>query len=255
MCRIGIIATHNIPDTPNLNIGEYIGERDKNENYLSLLYRLHKDLSYLYPFWGKCNVRNKCTEVVPTNLKDFIYLQDKYRLTKRIFIPKSVTNNLVQFKTPKLYDISCGVELFDDKIIKPVIEYPLQVKKGIIFVIPAYTDPISRGKSIDNALDMYSLNKDASPVFITLGGMLPSNRVETCKLSQRYLIRRKIPGKIIIPHSNNNTIKGALEVISTLGISNDNTIVYLSIKSSEMHRYLSQSRKTQKPFKMFFIDF
>lgn len=254
-CRIGIIAKPNISNIPYLNIGEYIGDKDN----ITLLYQLHTDLSYLYPFWGISIPENGRTEIVPTNIKDFIYLQNKYNLTKEIFISKEVEDKLIQFNAPQLYDISCGVKLFDHSVNKRVIRDKIRYKpsnKNIIFVIPDYQNPMNRGKSIETSLNKYfSSFYDREPFFIVLGDTINPNKIETWKLSKRYLIKRGVSSDCICTtECSENIIKSICEIIPFI-TSNEDIIIYLSVRSLDMSKYLIQSRNINKKLNVYFINF
>lgn len=252
-CRIGLVAKHNIQNTPDLNLGEYIG--DKNDT--QLLYGLHEELSYLYPFWGIPKKKGKITEITPTNISDFIYLQDKYCLTKKIFLAGRITNNIVLFEPPKLYDLSCGVELFEDRVIKTVVHRTLSSNNLLIFVIPPYNNPLCRGLSIDTCLEMYQENSLCKALFIVVGGKVKPNLTETWKLSQRYLIKRGISNSDIVKTRlfNDNIIKTVLGLIPDMTSRNHNVKVYVSVKSKDMNKYLLQSRVVKKDIRIFFLGF
>lgn len=256
--RIGIIAKPNISNISKdeyLIIGEYIGDK----NNIDLLYQLYKDLTYLYPFWG-ISVRNsRYTEIIPTNIKDFIYLQNKYNLTKKIFIPKEVKSKLIQFNTPQLYNISCGVKLFEYSGSDRVLPHKIQQtpsNKSIIFVIPDYRNPINRGKSIDRCLNLYASSfHDREIFFIVLGGTTNPNRIDTWKLSKRYLIKRGVSNDCICTSlCSKNSIKSICEIIPFI-TSNEDIKIYLSVRSSDINNYLIQSRNTNKKFNIYFINF
>lgn len=252
LCRIGVIAQHNIPDTPPLNLGEYIGDKDD----IQKLYGLCIELSYLYPFWGISKINGKCTDIIPTNIKDFIYLQDKYSLTKRIFIPKCVNTKVIRFKEPELYDISCNIQLFNKASPKPIIKYTPSAKETIIFIVPPYDNSTLRGQSIDMCIELYSNNLNHTALFILMGGIAKPNTIELWKLSQRYLIKRGVPNNAIISINNDkNIIKSIASIIPMITNKDDVFKVYMSVKSCEMHKYLLQCRQTSKTFKVFFIDF
>lgn len=260
--RIGIIAKPNISNISRdeyLIIGEYIGDK----NNIDILYKLYKDLTYLYPFWGMVvTARNGCTEIVPTNIKDFIYLQNKYNLTKKIFIPKSrLKSKSIQFNTPQLYNISCGVKLFEDSAMHHrVLSHKIQQtpsNKSIIFVIPDYQNPINRGKSIDNSLNLYlSSFQDRELFFIVFGDTTNPNKIDTWKLSKRYLIKRGVSNDCICTYSvcSKNIIKSICEIIPFI-TSNEDIKIYLSVRSSDINNYLIQSRNTNKKFNIYFINF
>ena len=258
--RIGIIAKPNISNISKdeyLIIGEYIGDK----NNIDLLYQLYKDLTYLYPFWGISVHHNGYTEIIPTNIKDFIYLQNKYNLTKKIFIPKSrLKSKLIQFNTPQLYNISCGVKLFEDSVIhRRVLSHKIQQtpsNKSIIFVIPDYRNPINRGKSIDKSLNLYASSfHDRELFFIVLGNATSPNKIDTWKLSKRYLIKKGVSNDCICTSlCSKNIIKSICEIIPFI-TSNEDIKIYLSVRSSDINNYLIQSRNTNKKFNIYFINF
>jgi hypothetical protein len=256
-CRIGIISKHSIKGIPDLNIGEYIGDKQDKKN-IQMIYNLHVDLSYMYPFYGTSTVKSRCTEITPVNIKDFVYLQDKYNLTKKIFIPKPVEDRIILFQSPKLYDMSCGVELFDHKIEKPITKYTNASNKNIVYIIPPYKDPVSRGKSIDVCLESYQYHLERSILFIVTGGISYPNTIETWKLSQKYLIKRGVSTNIIlnITSDTNDLIKSVIDNVNMLTNKEEDTLIYIAVKGRDMDKYLLQSRKLKnKPYKTFFLNF
>jgi hypothetical protein len=179
-CKIGLIS---IPHDGNIDNCLYLGEvfdkrikKDKN-----ILYELHSNLRFLYPL--KIKVKGGVSS--PDNLEDIREFQTKYKLTRKIYINTSLSDNTYKYTTPQLYDLSCMLPLFSGNIPRSV--YPRATNESTkVFILLPYSSPITRGELVDRCMSMIS--DKTTGLFFAVGKIYGCNHKSTCDLYRRYLL-------------------------------------------------------------------
>lgn len=250
-CKIGLISK---PVTNSeeyfLNLGEIFDKGIRNN--ISILYELHKCLPYICSF----NIKVKNDNIILDNMEDIISLQDRYRLTRKIWLyGYNMRRNTkkIKFLTPELYDISCMVPLFSDKIkhtLCPLggIKDPLR-----IFILFPYKDPTVRGKIIDNCFNVAHNHK---LYFYTMGGVYGSNKNSISKLNKRYLLSRGVKDEDIYvneyDNDNENFDEYIIEALNMIDfiISNKEIFLYIGVETKDMSTVMNHIRKAKKSNKI-----
>jgi hypothetical protein len=185
LCRIGLVAKP-CDSTQNyfINLGEVICKD------ISKLYNLHTDMRFLCAF----KARKEGDIAYLDNIEELLAIQRRYNIVNKITINGVVKKKIMKLLSPELYDITCMVPLFTDKICRSI--KPKGDKNNIvIFILFPYSDPIIRGKIIDNC---FSILGDRESIFYVLGDCHGQNTISTCYLSRRYLLTCEIEDKNII---------------------------------------------------------
>ena len=133
MLKIAMISFPFETEDFYLNLGEIYDSEFKTEKILS---EFNYNLTFLYPFkfYPKKNLIS--------NLEDISFFQNKYKLTKNIYLcGKKINKKKIIFRTPILYDLNNMKKI---KLDNQKIPQFLEIKEKIIIVIP-FLDPIGRG--------------------------------------------------------------------------------------------------------------
>jgi len=195
-CRIGLIShvstyhsTENIKQADlYLVLGE-IFDQDMRANPTTL-YELHQNLKYLSPFKARISTER----VWLNNTEEIFVFQIRYKMTRKVRAinnreKKSFTRD---FTAPQLYDLTCMVPLFTDKVERSIFTQNEEVADMItVFVIFPYQDPILRGQIIDRCFQ--TSVPQGKICFLTVGDLSGSNRVPTCEFSRDYLLSCRVP--------------------------------------------------------------
>lgn len=173
-CRIGLISKPvNNSFLGYINLGEvYINKNVEN------LYSIHTNTQYLTSFIGL--IKNNS---IIDNIEEIYRVQERYKLTRKLYYSGNLSGKLI-FSKPLLYDISCMVPLFSDKIMYIRIRLYDFLKYRVFIVMPI-CDPIICGKALKSCIDM---NNDRKSLFYTMGGKFGNNKKSSCILSKRYLM-------------------------------------------------------------------
>lgn len=231
-CKIGLISkpSNHIHDC-FLNLGE-IFDRSIRED-VKILYELHKNLQYLCHF----NVDINGKDITPDNIEELSNIQNRYKLTKKFWIKGQVENGVMKFFSPELYDLSCMVPLFPDKISRSIYTKSNQIPLHVFILFP-YSDPIIRGKIIDNC---FSINNNKS-FFYVIGGLHGKNTIPTCDLSKRYLLECGVKDDDIICneyHNFSDCILEALNMIKFIIPENIQMKVIVLVQREDMSRVMN----------------
>lgn len=251
-CKIGLISKpFNNSEDCFLNLGEIFDKGIRNN--ISILYELHKCLPYICSF----NIKVKNDIIILDNMEDIISLQDKYKLTRKIWLygynNMRTNTKKIKFLTPELYDISCMVPLFSDKIKRTLcpivgIKNPLR-----IFILFPYKDPTVRGKIIDNCFNIADNHK---LYFYTMGGVYGSNTNSISKLNRRYLLSRGVKDEDIYMNEYDNNedfdecIIEALNMIDFIISNKEIFLLYIGVESKDMSTTMNHIRKAKKSNKI-----
>lgn len=226
MCQWALISWPVKNKTPN-SFYIFLGEvENKDPDILSDFY---KDLQYLYPFYysDKKNIYN---------IEDIVFFRRKYNLTKEITLVGKPNNDIIVFRTPVLYDISCMVPLFNQKKKTCYVE-----KNNTIGITVSTIDPIKRGKMLEQAM-LYGCKN-----FIVFGGIYGSNKNRTSSLATRYLLSCKVPFSQIIKLQEDNGIKSVLNAFDTINFMfTDNIKEVVIVCSSENIQSIAKGIRTWK---------
>lgn len=180
-CKVGLISRpYNVTDDCLINLGEIFDLKIKND--VNLLYELHKNIKYLYPF----QVFIESNKIILDNIEEISAIQSRYKLTRKPIMLGNSRKKRIKFNSPELYDISCMVPLFSDKQSIPKYIENKTSSLSFAFILFPYDDPILRGEIVDSCLN---ISKGEKVYFYILGKIRGMNRVPTCKLSKRYLLK------------------------------------------------------------------
>jgi hypothetical protein len=239
-CKIGVISKSRDKDC-FLNLGEIFDKSIRQD--VNTLYKLHQNLRYFCPF--KATIKGK--NVTPDNIEEISTLQKRYKLTRKIYVSGKIPNGKSKFLSPQLYDISCMVPLFPDKICKTVVQ-----GKGsttFMFILFPYTDPIVRGEIVDNC---FSVVKDNRVCFYTIGGVYGNNTQSTCDLSRRYLLSCGVEDVNINRNQYDEFPDCIIEAMNMIDFLMPDTELkmFLGIQREDMNRVMNHIRLASK-FSMF----
>jgi hypothetical protein len=189
LCRIGLVAKPcDSSQNYFINLGEVSDPIIRED--ISKLYNLHMDMRFLCAF----KAFREGDIAIPDNIEELFAIQKRYNITNKILINGVVEQKIMKLLSPELYDITCMVPLFTDKICRS-IQQKGRKNPIVIFILFPYTDPIIRGKIIDNC---FSILGDRESNFYVLGDRQGQNTISTCYLSRRYLLTCGIEDKDII---------------------------------------------------------
>jgi len=249
-CKIGLISFPvNSQKYYFLNLGEIY---DKNvRRSPSLLYEFHKNLQYFCEFTATIDA----SKVFPDNIEEIKFFQRKYKLTPKIFL-SDVENEFyekMEFSAPQLYDMSCMVPLFSEKISKCVYVDNKATQTKLFIILP-YTDPILRGKIIKNCLKSVV---DTKGYFLTIGNKKGMNRVNSCELDMRYLLSCGVPEKYIMMNEYEEFPDFIAESLNIANMIFYPDTVFIGVSTEEVGKILSCVRILRKEGdiidKLFFI--
>jgi hypothetical protein len=212
MCKTALISWPIDSISPNnfyINLGEMY-DKDFNKD-VTLLSQFNRELRYLYPF--TYSVENKKCY----NSEDFKTFKSKYRLTVGYrLVGKIQSKEIIIFRTPILYDLTCMVPLFNKICYEKIIYNPAH-SRTIYIVVPT-NDPICRGKILDEVIS-------GNPKYIILTGSVSGdNNISTITLMTRYLRRRGVPGDIIIRCNSDKRPTCILDCLEIINIMNLNEL-------------------------------
>lgn len=234
-CKIGLIAKScNSTQDCFLILGEIFDNNIKNN--ITKLYELHYITKYLYPF----NIKQKNNIIIPDNFQEILYIQKTYKLTRILSIIGTGYNK--KFETPQLYDLSCMIPLFKDKIPRNIIKNKQNYQTGLrVIILLPYLNPILRGKIIESSL---SITKQMKTIFYTIGDVKGKNLVPISELSKRYLLSCGINEENIYV-SNYDKKDCIIEAISMLEFFFQNINfqeIILAVSQKDMNKFLSLIR-------------
>ena len=192
-CRIGLISWPIGYLTPRKHSDTYIklGEiYDKKIKNKKSLFEFHNNLRYLYPFKASKNG----DKVTIHNVEDFTVFRLRYKLTFQTSLFNYTSDSdsdyesdeVIKFKSPCLYDLSCMTPLFKEKVKKTLI--PSNDSDHCrVFIVTPYNNPIIRGRILDSCI---SLIKNHNYLFILIGDRYGNNKESSSNLMSRYLSSR-----------------------------------------------------------------
>ena len=235
-CKIGLTAKPLIDGLPRICLGEYFG----NKTDIKHLMELHDNLQYLYPFRGRIIKSDKTRLwVEPTNKEDFAAIQEQYQLTKSCVMENTPVHapNILSFSSPELYDISCGVPLFDYTPRRKKIYISRGDEVKTIFVLAPYDDPILRGKLIDKCVEV-SATCGGGSAFVTFRKFFGGDRVSSGTLSLRYLMKIGVSKEDVFSMEEPEFPRCVDEVLSTLPLMfGEDIVIYFALSVDDMSRY------------------
>ena len=199
MLKIAMISFPFETEDFYLNLGEIYDSEFKTEKILS---EFNYNLTFLYPFkfYPKKNLIS--------NLEDISFFQNKYKLTKNIYLcGKKINKKKIIFRTPILYDLNNMKKI---KLDNQKIPQFLEIKEKIIIVIP-FLDPIGRGILLEHIIEH-------KPSAIILYGDKQGNNIDkTSTLMKRFLLSRNYPKELIIKINETPKLEFILEKIKNSG--------------------------------------
>lgn len=240
-CKIGVVAKKREDESSYIFLGEIFSSEIRQDE--KMLYELHTNLRYLYPF--RC-IYNK-GKILLDNMEDIYSLQDRYKLTKKIYTTEQDNKPVytVKYLRPELYDISCMVPLFSE--IQPRHCIHSQSKQTNIvdnvFIILPYLDPIIRGELVNSCIT--TLN-DEKGMFVCIGGKQGENKMKIGSLVRRYLLSCKVKDEDIIIQEFDEFPDSILEALIILSMIIDKeTRIFFAVDKKEIDivlRYVRISR-------------
>lgn len=236
-CKIGLVSfPTNDKEKYYLNLGEIYDKNIRQD--ISILYELHNNLKYLCGLIVKNKNKDK---VIPTNIEEIITLQMKYKLTPKIYITFLQKSDIelkenVEFSRPELYDISCMVPLFPNSIPKCLYQNNESEHSKLFIILPC-SDPISRGKIIENCIKTIGKSKG---YFLTIGNQIGNNVENSCELNRRYLMSCGVPEDSII---TNNISYFTPECLRQIYIPNN---IFLGVSGKDVGKVLIDVRNLRK---------
>jgi hypothetical protein len=144
MARIGIISKSYI-NSIVLVLGEIF---DNDFKTSTVLFQLHKDLSYLYPFTLIVKNGN-----IIYNKKDFNSYREKYKITSILKINKKINVSKIIFHSPILVNLDNMENLFSFNSIP----YTLNNIKPIIGIMLPIYNSIDRGNVLEQILKSFTM--------------------------------------------------------------------------------------------------
>lgn len=234
-CKIALISwpvKNTSPKDGYINLGEIYDKNIKNNK--SILQKMNKELSYMYPF--RCKIRPKIT---CSNIEDFRYFQREYRLTSKLKIEGKFTKNNITFRSPILYDITCMVPVFRKQTR---FKYIQTTQKRHVCILPTCKNPIIRGKLVERCMELHS------DIFFILSGPKMGKNKDTCStLYSRYLLSCSVQKKNIMKNIEGDIIDG-LDLVELIGI--DDSAITIVCTSDDIYN-LSVSVREWKQEKKF----
>lgn len=220
-CKIGLIAFPiNYSKDYFLYLGELYDKKIKNDE--KLLYEFYTKLIYLCSF----KVLIKDGKIIPDNLTDLFSFQKRYKLTKKIYSNYTISDGIIKYNSPKLYDLDCMVPLYKEALIKNIINMN-NSNDMRMFILMSYSDPIIRGEIIDNCINAFQ-NKYAC--FLIIEGEKDNNAL----LTKRYLISRGVKNKDIIINQYNEFPDCIIEAITIINMLYDCADIFLGVSRDEI---------------------
>lgn len=159
-CKIGIASRprKNVQDC-FLLLGEIYDNNIRTD--IKALYHIHKRLAYMIEF--KAIVKKF---KVKTNINEDIHqMQTECKLVKTCFFTKRMKDGEHAMLTPELYDLTCMVPLFNDKISLPIVHKNQSIDKILLVLYPT-SNPFVRGELVNECLK--KINKE-EPLFFIFG--------------------------------------------------------------------------------------
>lgn len=239
-CKMGVISLpRNYGKDHFINLGEVFDKTVRGN--IDSLYEIHSSLRYLCPF----NVLVNEEDSIPDNVEEFISFQQRYKLTRKIYINNTLLPGTYKYFSPVLYDLTCMVPLFPDTIPKCIF-FSKNNKPIRLFILLPYSDPILRGNIIDNCMCL--INDDVKGIFFALGSKHGNNTRDTCKLTRRYLLSCGVGDKNILVNQYDDfpdCIPETMELID-LFFGNAKIQVYLAISRDDITISLKHVRLMNK---------
>ena len=238
-CKIGLISkpkdcTHDC----FLNLGE-IFDRSIRED-INTLYELHKNLRYLCAF--KAKIKGK--DAIPDNIEEISVIQNRYKMTRKIWIKGNLQKGTMKFLSPELYDLSCMVPLFPNKIYRSICPKSNNLPLCMFILLP-YTDPIVRGEIIDSCFSVLGKYK---AFFYIIGEIQGQNTRSTCDLSRRYLLTCGVEDNNISRNQCDkfpDCILEALNIIKFI-LPDTEMKVFIAVQREDMNRVMDHIRDINK---------
>jgi hypothetical protein len=237
-CRIGLVAKIKNDLKSYVFLGEIFDPHIRKD--INKLYELHNNLQYLYPF--KIGI-NK-TNINLNNIEDIYSLQEKYKLTRKIYVKNKKLTGIKHCLKPQLYDISCMTPLFSTKTVKRKIPVKL-IDPEKIFILMPYKDPIIRGEIIHSCLHIMDNNK---AIFICIGDKCGKNLLSTSSLIKKYLITLGVNHTSIICQTYDNPIDCIMEalIMLTMIIQDGTPDIFICVEKHDMGKMLHNIKYINK---------
>jgi hypothetical protein len=238
-CKIGLIS---LPKESDINCKKQIiinmGEIfDKNIlNDINILYEFHKNLRYLCNF----NVIVKNKQIKLDNIEEILFLQSKYKLTKKLTSTKPLPEGVIKYLKPQLYDIDCMIPLFPDIVPKKLYNTNNKTKLIKLFIILPCTNPIIRGELIEKCIE--SCEEDQGyffPIGYRNEGFVRPNPFN---ITKRNLLSNNIPECNIFIKEYDEFPECILEVLNTIDSFCKPDNIYIGVERESIGNVLFFSR-------------
>lgn len=231
-CKIGLISksSDSVHDC-FLNLGEIFDKSIHDDR--NILYELHTNLRYLRPFTAQIDGKN----AVIDNIEEISIFQNHYKLTRKCWIDKTMSSCTVNFLSPQLYDITCMIPLFSDTIPKSIC-YDGNTEPARVFMLFPYSNPIMRGKIIDNC---FSIAKKYKSYFFVIGSKKGYN-------SKKYLLSCGVEDKNIICNQYDTFPDCILESLNMIKfmVPDTDMKIFIAVCRKDMNRVMSHIRLYRK---------
>ena len=229
-CKIGLVSLPKDSNMSILIIGEIFDKAVRND--INILYEIQKNLMHLCPF--KINVKDQ--KLYPDIMEDIIVFQTKYNLTKKITSIEPLSDGIINYLSPQLYDIDCMVPLFEDTIPRNIYNVNDSTFVRLFIMLPC-TNPIVRGEIINKCINICANTQ----IFFNVMGTK-----RTCDITQKHLLYSGIPANNIYVNKNYEYPDSIIEALTITDIFCEPNEIYLCSSSSEIHNLLDISRLIHK---------
>jgi hypothetical protein len=216
-------------------LSEIYDESIKNIDTLKIF---HLELISLYDF--------KIENSIPTNIEDFRYFQNRYKLTGLKKLKDGV------YSAPFLYDVSCRCRMFRSAEEKNMnlnsVTPSISLQYSTLCIVFPYHEPTVRKSILDYVCII-------NPKFVILtGGCYKENKVKTSTLMKDYLKKLNTPSNIIELNFNckKDCITEAIEIVSVI----DKILtVFVACKSEDILgiKKIWRSIGGRKRYKLYFL--
>jgi hypothetical protein len=232
-CKIGIVARKRDNTSSFIYLGEIFMSEMRNN--VQCLFEIHSYLRFLCSFRAFYKGDKVCID----NMEDIYTLQEKYKLTKRIYITEPKEKGVLKYFAPELYDISCMIPLFQESVPR----YNFINRQGVsddMFILLPYLDPIIRGKIADSCMNTL---KDRPGIFVCVGGKQKQNIMKVGDLYRRYLLSCGVNSEDIIIHEYDELPDLIIDVLTILDmITEKSTRVFIGVDRRDMSDILNYIR-------------
>lgn len=221
-CKIGLLSFSI--DGQILILSEVTDKTIYNDK--NILYQLHKTTLYLPPF--RIDKDN-----IPDNIDDINHIVHMYNLCKKIYFKDLITDRQSKtFYPPRLCDISCKIQLFNQNVnIKQLTI--TQNKNKIIIISYLYDNFILRNQILYKSFDFINEYQGS---FCLVGDL---NNYQS---SKKYLNMYGINNEYICHHDDEFLPECMFDALEEKGKMKENDKVIFCISKEDINQLMSYIR-------------